>query len=128
MPCASPDVFDGGARIVEGVALVAHLRGDFGLFCALGHFASFFDRPGERLLHVDVFVKIHGRKSDGSVHVIGGGDENGVNILLLFEHPAIVLVAFGFWEMLVFEPDHIVQPRFGFRGIERRLRLARGWR
>src|SRR5438552_13404908 len=40
---ASPNVFDGGASLVRGMTLVAHLRDDFGLLRAPRKLARFFD-------------------------------------------------------------------------------------
>ncbi len=96
---AGPDVFDGGAGFVEGVALVAHLRGDFGFFGAAGEVAGFFDTPGERLLHVDVLAEIHGGGGDGGVHVVGSGDDDGVDVFLVLEHVAVIFVALGFRQL-----------------------------
>ncbi len=125
---AGPDVFDGGARIVEGMALVAHLRCNFGFFRGARHFARFFDGPGEGLLDVNVFVKLHGGQSDGGVHVVGGGHQDGVDVLLAIQHFAIVLVALGFRQMLGFEADHGVEAGLRLHGVKRRLWLARGGR
>ena len=125
---AGPDVFDGRARIVEGMALVAHLRGDFGIFRSPRHFAGFLNGPSERFLDVDVFVKLHGGERDRGVHVVGGGHQDGVNVLLAVEHFAIILVALGFRQMLGFEADHGVETGLRLHGIKLGLRLARGGR
>ncbi len=89
------DVFDGGARVVGRMTLITHLRGDLGFLGTPRELAGFINGPGKRFLHVDVFAESHGCKGDRRVHVVGGGDENGVNILLVFEHVAIVLIALG---------------------------------
>ena len=75
-----------------------------------------------------MFVKVHGGESDGRVHVVGGGHQHGVNVFLLFEHLAIVFVAFGLGKMLGLQADHVVQARLGFHGIKWRLGLARARR
>src|SRR5258708_26014778 len=75
---AGPDVLDGGASIVRGVALVAHLRGDFGFLGAARKLAGFFDGPAEWLLEVDEFAAILGREVDKSVYVVVNGDVDGV--------------------------------------------------
>src|SRR5437764_12076533 len=62
---AGPNVFHGGARIVEGVALVAHLRDDFVFLGGARHFAGFFDGPGQWFLHVHVFMMFHRGECDG---------------------------------------------------------------
>ena len=108
------------------MALIAHLRGDFGFRSAPRELPGFIDRPGQRLLHVDVFAERHGGESDVRVHVIGSGDEDGVDVLLMLEHVAIVLIAFGFRQMLVFQADHSVETGFGFDAIEFDGRLSRG--
>src|SRR5207247_5566457 len=40
---AGPEVFDGGASLIRGVPLVAHLRDDLGFFRAPGELACFFN-------------------------------------------------------------------------------------
>src|SRR5439155_17772905 len=67
---ASPNVFDGGASLVRGRTVVAHLGDDFGFFSAAGKLARFFDRPAKRLLDVDVFADFHSRQGDRCVHVV----------------------------------------------------------
>jgi len=83
---ARTNVFDGRAPIIGGMSLIAHLRGDFGFFGAACKPASLFDRPGQRLLHVHVLAKIHGRQGDRGVHVIRGRDQDGVDVLLALKH------------------------------------------
>ena len=117
---AAPQVLDGGPSIVGGVALVAHLRGDFGFLCTTRKFASFFDRPAERLLDVHMLAKLHGRQGNGGVHVVGRGDHDGVDILLALEHLAIVGVARGFLEVDRPESDHSVDARLRLDGIKGR--------
>ena len=78
------------------MALVAHLRGDLGLGRAPGELPRLGHRPGQRLLDVDVLAEIHRRQRDGRVHVIGRRHDHRVDVLLLLEHPAVVLVARGF--------------------------------
>ncbi len=90
---AGLDVFDREASVVERMALIAHLRGDFGFLGALRQLPSFIDGPGERLLHVDVFTESHGGESDRRMHMVRSGDEDSVDILLVLEHVAIVLIA-----------------------------------
>ncbi len=94
-----PDVFDGGAGFVERVPLVAHLRGDLGFLGAAGDVARLFDTPGERLLHIDVLAEIHGGRGDGRVHVVGRGDDDGVDVFLVLEHVAVIFVALGFRQL-----------------------------
>jgi len=59
------------------------------------------------------------------VHVVGRGDQDGVNVLLALEHLAIVGIASGFQEVDGLERT-ICQRAPALHGIERHLRLARG--
>ena len=47
----------------------------------------------QRLLHVDVLVEIERGHRDRRVHVIGRRDDDRIDVLLLFEHQAIVGIA-----------------------------------
>ena len=124
---ARPHVLDGGSRIVPRVALVAHLRRDA---CAL-RFASelprFGDGPRQRLLHVHVFAEIHRRQCDQCVHVVGRGDDDRVDVLLLVEHLAVVLIARGARQMVGLQPLHPLDlpgHALSLDGGQRRLRPA----
>ena len=64
-----------------------------------------------------MFVEIHGRESDGSVHVVGSGDDDAVDVLLLFEHLAVVGIALGFGDDIVFQMKDIFEASFGLGGI-----------
>ena len=88
---ANPFVDERGA--LAGMALVAHLGDDLGALGRLAQHAGLVDRPGQRLLHVDVLAQLHGRLGDHGVGVVGRGDDHAVDILLLFEHLAIIGVA-----------------------------------
>src|SRR6185436_15700691 len=89
------DVLDRRPRLGVRVPLVAHLRGDLRVRLGLaGEHARLFDRPAQRLLHVDVLAEIHRRGRDRRVHVIGRGDDHRVDVLLLVEHLAVVAVLF----------------------------------
>ena len=92
---ASPDVLVQQTGIIGGVALIAHLRGDFRCRGLLRELSDFLHGPGERLLHVHVLAEVHGRQRDGRVHVIGRGYHDRVDVLLLVEHLAVVGVAPG---------------------------------
>ena len=39
-----------------------------------------FDRQRQRLLAIDVFVRLHGLDGDLGVPVVGGGDDDGVHV------------------------------------------------
>ena len=80
--CAGQNIFDGGTRVVHGMALVAHLCCDFAFFRCARHLAGFVDRPGQRLLHINVFVQVHGGEGDRRMHVISGGHEHGIDVFL----------------------------------------------
>ncbi len=81
-PIAPAKIFDGGTRVVHGMALVAHLCCDFAFFRCARHLAGFVDRPGQRLLHINVFVQVHGGEGDRRMHVISGGHEHGIDVFL----------------------------------------------
>ena len=90
---AALDVLDRLARVVERVPLVAHLGGDLGLGRLLRQGAGLVHRPAQRLLHVDVLAERHGRHGDRRVGVIGRRHDDAVDVLLLRQHLAVVLVA-----------------------------------
>lgn len=99
------------------MTLVAHLRGNLGFRGALGELPGFVDGPTEGLLHVNVLVQIHGGESDGRVHVIGRGDDDGVDVLLLFQHFAIVRIALGLGQHVVLQVKNLRQTSLGFCGF-----------
>ena len=116
--CAGLNVFDGSAPVVGRMALIAHLRGDLGFLGAPRQLPGFINRPGKRLLHVDVFSQSHRGKGDVRVHVIGRGDEDGVDVLLMLEHIAIVLIALGLRQVLILQTNHSLQAGLGLNAIE----------
>src|ERR1700726_1230864 len=118
------DVFDGGARFVTGMALIAHLRGDFRFFGATRETARFVNGPSKWLLHVNMLAEGHGSQRDGRVHVIGSGDDDGLDVFLLLEHLAIVFVALGFGQVGL-ELHHVRKLRLGLLAIELRYGLPR---
>jgi len=71
-----------------------------------------------------VFAEFHGGEGDGGVHVVGSGDEDGVNVLLAIEHLAIVGVASGFRKVYGLQTDHGVEAGLGSCRIERRIGVA----
>jgi len=77
------------------VTLIPHLRGKFGFGRTFRQLAGFGDRPSKGLLDIDMLADVHTRESDGGMHVIGSGDDDGVDVLLLVEHDAIIVVALG---------------------------------
>ena len=72
--------------------MVAHLRRDPGLLRDAGDEARLTDVVGERLLAVDVLAGLHRQDRDVRVQVVGRGDEDGVDGLLLLEHDPEVFV------------------------------------
>ena len=89
---AVPDPLGGLAMPLGRAALVAHLRGDARLPGDPGHGAGFRDVVGQRLLAVDVLAGLHREDRDVGVEVVRGGDEDGVDRLLLLQHHPEVLV------------------------------------
>ena len=77
------------------VALIAHLRDDLVLARRFGQGARLADGAGQRLLHVDVLAELHRRHGHEGVRVIGRRDDDRVDVLLLLEHHAVVLVLRG---------------------------------
>ncbi len=72
--------------------VVAHLRRDARLLGDPGHGATLPDVAGQRLLAVDVLAGLHGQDRDVGVEMVRSGDEDGVDLLLLLQHHAEVLV------------------------------------
>jgi len=100
--------FDSGFCVVERAPLVAHLSGELGFVFGLGgEFAALINRPAERLLNINVLVEVHSGESDRGMHVVGSSDDNAVDVLLLLEHFAIVGIALGFGDEIVFEMQDV---------------------
>ena len=68
---AGPDHFAQAAGFFGGLALVAHLRGDFVLARRLGELARFPNRMGQRLLAIDMFAQLDRRHRGEGVQMIG---------------------------------------------------------
>ena len=77
-----------------GVPLIAHLRLHFGATRGLGDRAGFANRVREGLLAIHVFAGRQGRERDDGVRVVGCGNDDGVDVLLFFQHHAVVHVGF----------------------------------
>ncbi|MBV6432457.1 MAG: hypothetical protein IANPNBLG_02599 [Bryobacteraceae bacterium] len=97
---ARPDDLASHSSRVVRIALVTHLRGGFRI---PGGRVSQQERfPGsarQGLFDVDVLASLHAGESAGGMHVVGGGDDHGVNLLRLpVEHAPVVFVAGGFRE------------------------------
>jgi hypothetical protein len=99
---AAPDDFCALARAFVRVALVAHLSGD-AVLVGRGHqFAGFPDGAHQRLLDVDVLLALHAPHRRHAVHVVGRGDDDGVDVVgFLVQHLAEVAVFRRVGEALV---------------------------
>jgi hypothetical protein len=82
-------------RLPEGGTagpLIPHLGGDLALRRRLAHQAGLVDRARQRFFDVHVFPHPHGGHGDRRVHVVGSADDNGIDVLLLVQHLAEVVV------------------------------------
>ena len=77
------------------MALVAHLGHDLVLAGRLGQHAGLVDAVGQGLLDIDVLAAPDGRQGDDGVGVVGRGHDDRVDVLLLVEHDAEILVGLG---------------------------------
>ncbi len=83
-------------------------------------------RPAERLLHVDVLAGVHRGRRNHRVHVIGRGDDDRVDVLLLVEHLAVVPVPLHFRQLLVDESlQRVVRGHLGPFRVRGLLRIRR---
>ena len=82
------------AGALVGVALVAHLRRLLGPTRRLGsELAGLPDRPGQRLLGVDVLPRLERHHRRHGVRVVGRRDGHGVDVSrFLIEHLAVVAI------------------------------------
>ena len=76
----------------RGLAMIAQLRGDTGLPRRLGHQPGFMDRPGERLLAIDVFAQLERGHGDDGMRMVGRGHHHRVD---LFFGQQFAIVAIG---------------------------------
>jgi hypothetical protein len=58
-------------------------------------------------LRVDVLAPLHGGRRDYRVCMVWSGHNDGVNVIFLIEHPAIVLVPFCLWISLECDRSHL---------------------
>jgi hypothetical protein len=119
------DHFDEFADRVGGVTLIAELRRDAGFARGVGDAADIVKGMGEGFFAVDVFAHADGPHDDGGVHVIGCGDDDGVDVSAdVVEHDAEILedagpgIGFGCFGGSV--PIHVAQGDdvFGFEPVE----------
>ncbi len=79
-------------KAVHGAAMVAHLGNEPGFFDGPGQFARLRDGVRKRLFHIDMFSRRHTGHGRRKVHVVRGGDDDGVEFVAhLFEHLPVVL-------------------------------------
>ncbi len=90
--CAVPNPLTELACGLRGLIGDGDLSGHTGLAGNFGDAPRFIDGVGQRLLTEDVFAFLHCRCGYGCVQVIGRADDDGVEILLLFEKLAEVRV------------------------------------
>ena len=88
--CLNPLVDQTSA--IGGLSLIAHLCHDIRAPRGFTHDPRFMHRPGHRLFDKDVLAELHRRFRDHRMCVVGRGDENSVDVALLFEHPAEVRI------------------------------------
>ncbi len=88
---AALDQLDDAPVVVAGVNLGAHLRRDAGLRRSLADDARLVHVVGERLLAVDVLLQLQRGQRGERVRVLGGADDDGVELIGVVEHLAEVL-------------------------------------
>lgn len=67
--------------VASGVALVAHLGDDAGTVGEVDEALSLAEGVSERFFDVDVLAEGHGEHGDAEVGVVGGSDEDGVDVV-----------------------------------------------
>jgi hypothetical protein len=82
------------------VALVAHLGRDLVFMGRLGEDAGLEDGMGDRLLHIDVLAATHALHRDVGMGMVGRGDDDRVDVLLLVQHLAEIREERGLGELL----------------------------
>ena len=68
--------------------LIPHLRHDLEALGRLAHLPGLEDGVREWLLALDVLAEMHRRQAGAGMHVIGGGNDDGIEKLRLVEKPA----------------------------------------
>src|SRR5260370_4839842 len=87
-----PNPFAEQASGLGGLVANGNLSGDAGFTRDFGEAARFIDGVGQRLLAEDVFALLHRRSGDGGMKMVRGADNDGVEIVLLVEQLAEVIV------------------------------------
>lgn len=88
------DEFRHAAVIFSRLALGSHLGGHLRLSGRLRHLPGFPDAVGEGLLAVDVFAELEGGEGGEGVRVFAGGDQDGLEALLVVPETAEIHVGF----------------------------------
>jgi hypothetical protein len=101
-------------RVVGRMALITHLGDELRMTRGFrGEMSCLLHRPAHRLLDVHMLAGFHGCRRDGRVHVIRCGDDHRIDVLLLRQHLAVVLVALEPRDLLV---DEALEIRVASRG------------
>ena len=80
------------SQVRRGTALVSRLRDDFGSFGKLPQLPGLGDRMREWFLAIHVLPRLHGRPADGSVPVVGSGNDHGIDRFFLLKQYAVILI------------------------------------
>jgi len=80
------NVFAESASVFRSLALITHLSGDFVFARGLSDLPSFPNGMDQRLFTIDVFAEFDCGHENEGMEVIGRGDHDGVDILLLVQH------------------------------------------
>ena len=94
---AGADELDHAPGAMLAVPLVPHLGRHLVFLRGRPHEPGLGDRVGQRFLAVDVSAQGHGHQRGGGMVMIGGGNGDRIEPLLLFQHLAVVGVACGLW-------------------------------
>ncbi len=87
---ARPDILTQAAGFSGGLALVAHLRHNFGLVGGRRQAPRFPYRVRKRLFAIDVLPALDGLHGREGMMMIGRRDDNSVDLLHLVEHLAVI--------------------------------------
>lgn len=85
---------------LAAVAGIAHLRHQPGFPRDAGHHPRFLDAVAHRLLDVHMLAGPQRGQRDRRMHMVGSGDDHGVDVLALVEQDAVVLEHLGLGEPL----------------------------
>src|SRR5262249_42301492 len=88
---AAADILDGGAELAVGALLAAGLQDAVELAHRVDHGRGLVGGQRQRLLAVNVLLRLAGIDGEDGVPVVGGGDDDGVDVVAL-EEVAVVVV------------------------------------